>query len=43
MRWFRNLKVRTKLVIGISVVILCMGVIALTGYRNIRNIKTTKY
>jgi len=39
MKWFRNLKVGTKLVLGVSVVILCMGIISFTGYSSINNIE----
>jgi methyl-accepting chemotaxis protein len=38
MRWF-NFSVGTKLVFGVSIVILCVELISFTGYRNLSNIE----
>jgi len=35
MKWFRNTKVGTKLILGFSVMILMMGIIGFAGYRGV--------
>ena len=39
MKWFRNLKIGSKLVSGFSIMILIMGIIGFTGYRSIAKIE----
>ncbi len=39
MKWFKNLKIRTKLMLGFALVLLFMGGVGLTGYRSIFNIE----
>jgi methyl-accepting chemotaxis protein len=39
MKWFKDLKVGTKLIIGFSVMILMMGIIGFEGYRGIRQVQ----
>lgn len=38
MKWFRDFKISTKLLLGFSVMILFMGIIGITGYRSINTI-----
>ena len=38
MKWFRNLKIGSKLVFGFSTMILIMGVIGVTGYLSMSKI-----
>ena len=39
MKWFKNLKIRTKLMLGFALVLMFMGGVGLTGYRSIFNIE----
>lgn len=39
MQWFKNLRISFKLAIAISIVIIFMGIIGLTGYSGARNIE----
>ena len=39
MKWIKNLKVGTKLLLGFSIMILFMGIVGLTGFRSTANIQ----
>ena len=39
MKWFKNLKIGARLILGFSIMILFMGIIGFTGYRSINNIE----
>ena len=38
MKWFKHLKVGTRLVLGFSMMIVFMGIIGFSGYRSVENI-----
>jgi len=40
MKWFRNLKIGSKLVFGFSIMILIMGIIGFIGYRSIGKVNS---
>jgi len=39
MKWFNNLKIGVKLILGYAVMILFMGIIGFTGYKSVKNIE----
>ncbi|GAK55060.1 methyl-accepting chemotaxis sensory transducer [Candidatus Vecturithrix granuli] len=40
MKWFKNLKVHTKLALGFALMIVFMGIIGVSGYRSVFTIQT---
>jgi methyl-accepting chemotaxis protein len=40
MKWFKNLKVGSRLVFGFSIMILFMGIIGFTGFSSVKNINS---